>query len=42
MFYAARAVMLSLEQVSEFWSWISRRLKPGMTVLAKIGSNLTD
>jgi hypothetical protein len=23
------------------WSWISRRLKPGMTVLAKASSNLT-
>jgi hypothetical protein len=23
-------------------SWISRRLKPGMTVLARAGSNLTD
>jgi hypothetical protein len=24
------------------WSWILRRLKPGMTVLAKATSNLTD
>jgi hypothetical protein len=28
------------EQIS--WSWILRRLKPGMTVLAKTSSNLTD
>jgi hypothetical protein len=24
------------------WSWISRELKPGMTVLAKASRNLTD
>jgi hypothetical protein len=24
------------------WSWISRRLKPGMTALARASSNLTD
>jgi hypothetical protein len=26
----------------KFWSWILRRLKPGMTVLAKASSSLTD
>jgi hypothetical protein len=24
------------------WSWISRRVRPGMTVLAKASNNLTD
>jgi hypothetical protein len=42
VFYIVGAEILYAEQVSESWSWISRRLKPEMTVLAKVSSNLTD
>jgi hypothetical protein len=30
------------KRAQKSWSWISRRLKPGMTVLVKASSSLTD